>query len=1058
MKKYLSLILVFAFMLSMIPMSVSADVTTAELKSVTVTGATLIPSLTSGEYTYDVIVDDKNAALPQLNYALNDNTASYDVLKSAKYLGDYTLVKVTHEQTEKTYKFTFRAPYESDSAEISLIAKDSTDVRASSSEKGKPSEDKGYHIARIRPGTQYTYYVLVKFDFTDKNPNPFGTFTFSYYLRSKDLQGAVVQIAGLKNEVDWTQQTATWENTFGTNKTMELDTSHVINYTVGSNSTGIHTCDISSLVKSKLLNGAEKFTLVFSLPESNCTTLNKTDVQWHMYSINAEKDNYKPTIKFNKTKINKLATLKSVEIKNALVLDEFSETKEVYNIGVKEGDEPSFEYILNDSHANAVVTTEDNVTTITVTAQDGVTTKVYTFNHKTYKEMGVSETKEVEIKNATLTYNNTIVDLNVTFNNLNVNKKKLTFVTLTKKDGVLVGSLVNSVTKEYATGSYNDEYITSVTLPTDMSGVSVEAYIYDTTDANNKKVVYKKVSYPTEPSHTPTITDTDKAIDLKADADKPGNVIVYGKGEPNQYVTFFVAHPNKTLSQFTVEELKAYAAVIDMAKANSDGIWEKSVTFPDEAGNYVAYLNAETYSDAFLHASSEQKKSKIKTVYEEIYKDQEKETAVANIKTQLGIKDDENITDLILGIDTSCFDILKEEDVIDALYSLTKEEYNEEPEELTDEDVIKFVETFNKAVIIAKLNNGTAISVSDLNSTFAFSDFESLKTLLSKINPASQSAVSNAVVNGAISSAKLTNVSDLNDRIRRAILFTSINYPENTAGAQDIIDTYGVYLTLDMSDYNKVNDKANLVSDLVNKGPFASIGTLSTELDKLAGDYLKAQNKPSSQGGGVTSKPSTPVITPAQGTGVTGTGALHTDDLKVETGKYFGDVENSHWAYESTKYLNEKGILKGMDNGNFEPDRSIKREEFAKILVLAFNLKAEGEDKAFTDVDTNEWYYEYVKIASQNGIINGIGDVVFGVSLELSRQDIAVMLARVLDKNDVSGEAFTDDAEISSYAKDAVYTLKNMGVLSGTGNGAFEPKRAVTRAECAKIVFELIKE
>ena len=77
---------------------------------------------------------------------------------------------------------------------------------------------------------------------------------------------------------------------------------------------------------------------------------------------------------------------------------------------------------------------------------------------------------------------------------------------------------------------------------------------------------------------------------------------------------------------------------------------------------------------------------------------------------------------------------------------------------------------------------------------------------------------------------------------------------------------------------------------------------------------------------------------------------------------------------------------------------------------------------------------------------------------ELSRQDIAVMLARVLDKTEPSDEAFGDDAEISDYAKDAVYTLKNLGILNGTGDGSFEPKRAVTRAECAKIVYELIKE
>lgn len=1057
MKKHLSLILVFAFMLSMIPMSVSADVTTAELKSVTVTGATLIPSLTSGTYTYDVIVDDKEALLPQLNYTLNDNTASYEVLKSADYLGDYTLVKVTDGQAENTYKFTYRAPYEvSVDKGFSQLVSAITKVNPSSGNSAWTTTS-WFPLNKNSTGistSSWTSLPLIRFDLSSVTGDTNGKFTLTVKFYNKRNYAGKVQLRELTTLNDtWTGTTATFNNTLnGISNPVGAEVIDTVSAS-GLATNGALVFDVSDFVRTKLAQEKKVLTFTLDVPDDNVDDLIAV-IQTNLSTSGAVIDYY-PVVK------SSVATLKSVEIKDALVLDAFAETKYEYNIGVKEGETPSFKYILNNSHANAVVSTENNKTTITVTAQDGVETKTYTFNHKTYEEMGVSETAEIAVTDASFTENNGTADLNVSLNNLNVNKKKLTFVTLTKKDGVLVGSSVNSVTKEYATGSYNDELCATVTLPNDINGVTVEAYIYDTTDANNKKAVYEKVVFGGEYAHTPVISDTDKSIAIMADDSKPGNVIVYGKGEPNQYVTFFVAHPDKTLAEFTLAELNVNAAVIDMAKANSDGIWEKSVTFPDVAGNYVAYLDAQTLSESFLHASFAQKKIEIEKVYEEIYKDQDKETAVVNIKLQLGMKDDNNITDLILGIDTSCFDTLKEEDVIEALYGLVKEAYNVKPTVSTDDDVTTFIETYNKAVVIAKLNNGTSISVSDLISTFAFSDSAFLTTLLSKINPASHQVVSNAVVNGSISSAKLTNASDLDDRIRRAILFTSINYPENTAGAQDIIDTYGAYLTLDMSNYNNVLDKANLVSELVNKGPFASIGILNTELNNLSIAYLNAVILPPPPVGGVgggAARPSSPVITPAQGTGVTGTGALHTDDFKTEQGKYFGDVENDHWAYTSTKYLNEKGILKGMDNGNFEPNRSIKREEFAKILVLAFNLQAKDEDKLFTDVKDTEWYYEYVKIAAQNGIINGIGDGVFGAGYELSRQDIAVMIARVLNKNEVSEENFADDTEISSYAKDAVYTLKNLGVLNGTGNGNFEPKRSVTRAECAKIVYELIKE
>ena len=51
---------------------------------------------------------------------------------------------------------------------------------------------------------------------------------------------------------------------------------------------------------------------------------------------------------------------------------------------------------------------------------------------------------------------------------------------------------------------------------------------------------------------------------------------------------------------------------------------------------------------------------------------------------------------------------------------------------------------------------------------------------------------------------------------------------------------------------------------------------------------------------------------------------------------------------------------------------------------------------------------------------------------------------------------FSDDSDIASYAKDAVYTLKDMGIVSGTGEGNFEPKRIMTRAEAAVVISNLI--
>ena len=1070
MKRILTLTLAVAFLLSSFSFAAFAAGENAQLKTVTVDGATLMPSFSPDVYAYDIIVDDEEAALPAINYTVEDGI-TVSIKKEAKNLGEATEIKATAaDNSENTYKFTYRAPYGYDSSsEKSVALSQDTILNSYSSKQSKtyPQNNASYidkYLAMVTYAAS-SDLAIMDFDLTEANINLFAPIHFSIYQTHSMLkQDTNIRIYLADSVPEWSRDTATYKNMI-TDGVLTYDKTKYAEYTYTvSGQLGSHRIDITNIIKSRLLKGERKFTVIIQtvFPEN----ASSSSITWMAYglkygtnvSANCPKIHYYEVMKSSD------AALKSLTISNGIVDKAFDPAITEYNVAVKEGDTPEISYLLSNSHANVVYdenTTIGGTTTIKITAQDGIAAKEYKINFKSYADFGISETAEIKISEASFTKNGNKADLTASFNNLNVNKKKLAIVTLIKKNGVLAADSISAVTKEYTTGSYEDELLTSVTLPDNTSGVTAEAYIYEITDEADKKIIFEKISYPSDASYSPAVINTDKAVELKADSDKPGNVVIYGKGTPNELVTIFVAQTGKALTEYTLADLKENAAVFDLSKANAQGLWAKSVTFPDVAGYYVASLNASTLSDSFLHASFAQKKTEIEKVYTEIYNGSETATAVANIKAQLGMKDDENITDLILGIDTSCFNTLKEEDVIGILYNITKEKYREQPAVSDDEDVTEFVELYNKAVIISKLNKGTAVPVSELISTFAFGDSSVLTGFLSELNSAYHKYVSDAIVNGAVSGAKLANVSDLDDRIRRCILFTLINYPENVSIAQEYVDNYGAYLVLNMSNYNTVSDKAKVIANFVNAGPFSTLTAMSSELDRLSILFKNSQvarPQGGGGGGGGGSSSSNSIITPAQGTGSGSQGAHYTDELEPEKAKYFGDVENDHWAYEPTKFLNEKGILKGMDNGSFEPSRSIKREEFAKILVLAFGLESKGEDKSFTDVSENEWYYEYVKIASENGIINGIGEGVFGTGYELSRQDIAVMLARVLDKTEPSDEAFGDDAEISDYAKDAVYTLKNLGILNGTGDGSFEPKRAVTRAECAKIVYELIKE
>ena len=62
-----------------------------------------------------------------------------------------------------------------------------------------------------------------------------------------------------------------------------------------------------------------------------------------------------------------------------------------------------------------------------------------------------------------------------------------------------------------------------------------------------------------------------------------------------------------------------------------------------------------------------------------------------------------------------------------------------------------------------------------------------------------------------------------------------------------------------------------------------------------------------------------------------------------------------------------------------------------------------------------------------------------------------------LSFNSEKTEAFGDNEIISDYAKEAVWLFKDAKILSGTGEGMFEPKKPCSRAEIAKIIYTLIK-
>ena len=175
----------------------------------------------------------------------------------------------------------------------------------------------------------------------------------------------------------------------------------------------------------------------------------------------------------------------------------------------------------------------------------------------------------------------------------------------------------------------------------------------------------------------------------------------------------------------------------------------------------------------------------------------------------------------------------------------------------------------------------------------------------------------------------------------------------------------------------------------------------------------------------------------------------------------YDDVNKTDWFYSYVTELSDKGVVSGDGTGNFAPGNNVTREQFLKMLIEAADIEALEDENVFADVIADAWYKPYVLKAKNFGIVNGVSDTEFGIGSNITRQDMAVMISRTIEKLGIKIDAaevdeFADNAMESDYAKDAVSYMKSIGLIEGNNN-EFRPLDKLTRAESAKVIYELLK-
>lgn len=174
----------------------------------------------------------------------------------------------------------------------------------------------------------------------------------------------------------------------------------------------------------------------------------------------------------------------------------------------------------------------------------------------------------------------------------------------------------------------------------------------------------------------------------------------------------------------------------------------------------------------------------------------------------------------------------------------------------------------------------------------------------------------------------------------------------------------------------------------------------------------------------------------------------------------FDDMAGSEWSVGAVDYLFNLDIISGKGDFVFDPNGNVTREEFAKMICVAFSEEFTGgkDSVKFLDVSPDMWYSPYIDKLSSAGLIKGITNTEFGTGVNIKRQDIAVLIFRMGEElgylsQEAAKSPFNDQNDISAYAVNAVNVLKNNGIVNGDENGFFNPHSTATRAEAAQMIY-----
>ena len=255
------------------------------------------------------------------------------------------------------------------------------------------------------------------------------------------------------------------------------------------------------------------------------------------------------------------------------------------------------------------------------------------------------------------------------------------------------------------------------------------------------------------------------------------------------------------------------------------------------------------------------------------------------------------------------------------------------------------------------------------------------------------------------------------------------------------------------TNYDAVEAAVKAVDRTKSKAEQGKVDAMAEAITKAIAALVEKSNNSSSSGGGGSSTPRYAVTVPDK----TENGSLSVTPQNAKRGSSVTITATPDKGCEVDEIVakdanGNKLTLK--DNGDGTYTFTMPA---SKVTVTAAFAEKKAEpivpEKLFADVSAEEYYYEAVKWASENGVTGGIGENLFGAKLPCTRAQIVTFLWRAAGSPEPKGMSGFVDVSADAYYAKAVAWAVEQGIVSGTSATTFSPDAVCTRAQSVAFLY-----